>query len=169
MNTSCILLNGDYTFLRLVDWKKAICLVIADKVVILKYSDRTIRGVGKVFPVPAVLALIKIVRSVYRSKVPFSKKNVLIRDRFTCAYCGTKEKPFTIDHVIPQSKGGKTDWENCVTCCQECNNKKGSRLPGETGMHLIRRPFQPTIAEFIRIRLEQSGVYDFLVELGIYS
>jgi 5-methylcytosine-specific restriction endonuclease McrA len=169
MNTSCILLNGDYTFLRLVDWKKAICLVIADKVTVLKYSDRIIRGVGKVFPVPAVLVLIKIVRSVYRGKVPFSKKNVLIRDRFTCAYCGAKEKRFTIDHVIPQSKGGTTTWENCVTCCQECNNKKGSRLPGEKGMHLTRRPFQPTIAEFIRIRLKQSGVYDFFVELGIYN
>jgi hypothetical protein len=36
-------------------------------------------------------------------------------------------------------------------------------------MHLIKRPFQPTIAEFISIRLKQSAVYDILVELGIYS
>ncbi len=168
MNASCILLNGDYSFLCVVDWKKAMCLVFADKVKVVKYSDRIIRGVEKVFRAPAVLVLIKVVRSVYRSKVPYSKKNVLIRDRFACAYCGKKEKPFTIDHVIPQSNGGKTDWENCVACCKRCNHKKGSRTPTEARMHLIRSPFQPTIAEFIRIRLEQSRVYNVLIELGIY-
>lgn len=168
MYTSCILLNGDYTFLCLVDWKKAMCLVIADKVKVLKYSDRVICGVGRVFRAPAVLLLIKVVRSVYRTKVPFSKKNVQIRDRHSCAYCGKKEKSFTLDHVIPRSKGGKTNWENCVACCRDCNNKKGARTPGEAGMHLIRRPYQPTIAEFVAIRLKQSEVYKFLIDLGIY-
>ena len=145
------------------------CLVFAEKVKVLKYSDRIIQGVGKVFQAPAVLLLIKVVRSVYRARVPFSNKNVLVRDRFVCAYCGKKAKPLTIDHVIPRSKGGKTSWENCVACCKACNNNKGARTPTEAKMHLIKRPFQPTIAEFIRIRLQQSGVYDFLVELGIYT
>ena len=79
MNPSCILLNGDYTYLGLVDWKKAMCLVFADKVKVLKYSNRIIRGVEKVFRAPAVLVLIKVVRSVYRGRVPFSKKNILVR------------------------------------------------------------------------------------------
>ena len=145
------------------------CLVFAEKVKVLKYSDRIIQGVGKVFRAPAVLLLIKVVRSVYRARVPFSNKNVLVRDRFVCAYCGKKAKPLTIDHVIPRSKGGKTSWENCVACCKACNNNKGARTPTEAKMHLIKRPFQPTIAEFIRIRLKQSAVYEVLVELGIYS
>ncbi len=169
MNTSCILLNGDYTFLCLVDWKKAMRLVFADKVKVLKYSDRIIQGVEKVFRAPAVLVLIKVVRSVYRGRVPFSKKNVLVRDRFTCAYCGKGGKPLTLDHVIPRSRGGKTDWENCVACCRGCNINKGAKTPREARMHLIKRPFHPTIAEFIRIRLKQSAVYDILVELGLYS
>lgn len=169
MDSSCILLNGDYTFLCLVDWRKAMCLVFAQKVKVLKYSDKIIQGVGKVFRAPAVLLLIKVVRSVYRGRVPFSNKNVLVRDRFVCAYCGKKANPLTIDHVIPRSKGGKTSWENCVACCKACNNNKGARTPREAKMHLIKRPFQPTIAEFIRIRLKQSTVYDVLVELGIYS
>jgi 5-methylcytosine-specific restriction endonuclease McrA len=169
MNSSCILLNGDYSYLCLVDWKKAMCLVFADKVKVLHYSDRIIHGVDKVFRAPAVLVLIKVVRSVYRGRVPFSKKNVLVRDRFTCAYCGKKGKPLTLDHVIPRSKGGKTDWENCVACCRGCNHSKGAKTPREAKMHLIKRPFQPTIAEFIRIRLKQSSVYGVLVELGIYS
>jgi len=169
MNTTCILLNGDYSYLCLIDWKKALCLVFSEKAKVLKYSDRLIQGVGKVFRAPAVMVLIKVVRSVYRGRVPFSKKTVLVRDRFTCAYCGEKEKPFTIDHVIPRSKGGKTDFDNCVACCRDCNNKKGARSPREARMHLMKRPFQPTIAEFIGIRLKLSGVYRFLVELGIYN
>ncbi len=143
-------------------------LMFSDKVKVLKYSDRIIQGVEKVFRAPAVMVLIKVVRSVYRGRVPFSKKNVLVRDRFTCAYCGKGGTPLTIDHIIPRSRGGKTDWENCVACCRGCNINKGAKTPREARMQLIKRPFQPTIAEFIRIRLEQSAVYDVLVELGIY-
>jgi len=168
MSTSCILLNGDYSFLCIMDWKKAMRLVVTEKVKILKYSDRIIKGVNRVFRAPAVMVLIKIVRTVYRGKVPFSKKNVLIRDRHTCIYCGQSPRTLTIDHVIPRSKGGKTDFDNCVACCRECNNRKGNQLPRQAHMRLHRRPYQPTINEFMRIRLKQSGVYQFLVELGIY-
>jgi len=168
MSASCILLNGDYTFLCLIGWRKAMKLTLAEKVKVLKYSDRVIKSVDKVFKAPAVLVLIKVVRTVYRGKVPFSRKNVLIRDRFTCSYCGKSNKSLTIDHVIPRLKGGKTDFDNCVACCKDCNIKKGSGTPREAGMRLTNRPYQPTISEFIRIRLKQSGVYKFLVEIGIY-
>lgn len=168
MNATCILLNGDYSYLCQIDWKKALCLSFSEKAKVLKYSDRLIQGVGKVFKVPAVMVLIKVVRSVYRNRVPFTKKNVLVRDRYTCVYCGCKQKPLTIDHVLPVSKGGKTDFDNCVACCKSCNNHKGARTPRQAGMHLNKQPYQPTISEFIRIRLQQSGAYRLLVELGLY-
>ncbi len=170
MKASCILLNGDYSYLCVVDIKKAMRLVFANKVSVLKYSDKIIHGVERMFKAPAVLVLMKVVRSVYRGRVPFSKKNVLIRDRYQCAYCGKKAKSeMTLDHVIPKSRGGETDFDNCVACCRTCNNKKDARTPTEAKMSLIKRPYQPTIAEFIRNRLQQSGAYVFLVELGIYT
>lgn len=168
MGSSCVLLNGDYAFLCLVDWKKAMRLVVAEKVKVIKYSDRTIWGVDRAFKAPAVMVLIKIVRTVYRGKVPFSKKNVLIRDHYTCAYCGNKEKYLTIDHIIPRSKGGKTDFDNCVASCKACNNRKGSKTPRQAGMRLKKRPYQPTITEFMRIQLKQSRVFKLLQEIGIY-
>lgn len=168
MEASCILLNGDYAYLCQINWKRALCLEFAQKAKVLKYSDRVIRGVGKVFRAPAVMVLIKVVRSVYRNRVPFTKKNVLVRDRYTCAYCGYRQKVMTIDHVTPVSRGGKTDFDNCVACCRPCNNRKGARTPREAGMRLHKRPYQPTINEFIRIRLKQSGAYRFLQELGLY-
>lgn len=167
MNESCILLNGDYTVLGLIDWKKAIGLLLADKIKVLKYAQRKIRGVGRTFLMPAVAVLVKVVRFVYGSQVPFSRRNVLIRDQFTCAYCGVREKSLTIDHIVPRSLGGKSDFDNCVACCRRCNAKKGARLPRAAGMTLKRRPWQPTIAEFMRIRLRQSGVYGLLAELGL--
>lgn len=167
MAEACVLLNGDYTFLGLVDWKKAMSLMVAEKVRVVKFSDRVIQGVNHAFRVPAIAVLIKVVRSVYRGRVPFSRRNVLLRDRHACAYCGKRAKIITMDHVIPRSRGGKSDFDNCVACCWACNQKKGARLPSEAGMSLRRRPWQPTIAEFIRIRLHQSGVYGMLVELGL--
>lgn len=168
MNTPCILLNGDYSFLCQIKWQKAQCLLYTGKAKVLKYSDRLIQGVGKVFRAPAVMVLVKVVRSVYRNRVPFTKKNVLARDQHRCVYCGLRPRVLTIDHVIPISRGGKTDFDNCVACCKTCNNKKGARTPREAGMHLRKPPYQPTISEFIRIRLKQSGVYRFLEELGLY-
>lgn len=51
---------------------------------------------------------------------------VFKRDKYKCVYCGSKKK-ITLDHVIPHSNGGKTELNNLVTCCNECNNKKGNR------------------------------------------
>jgi 5-methylcytosine-specific restriction endonuclease McrA len=167
MGGSCVILNGDYTFLSLVDWKKAMGLMFADKIRVLKFSDRVIQGVSRTFRAPAVAVLVKVVRSVYRGRVPFSRRNVLIRDRYTCVYCGSRCRPITMDHVIPRSRGGTNDFDNCVACCRACNQKKGARLPSEAGLTLRHRPWQPTIAEFIRIRLRQSGVYSLLAELGL--
>ena len=168
MNASCIVLNGDYTVLGSVSWKRAIKLVIANKVKVLKYTDSVVRCVEKTFKIPAVIVLLKIVRMVYRNKVPFCKKNVLVRDQNRCMYCGFQGRHLTIDHVIPLSRGGATDFDNCVACCKTCNTKKGSRTPAEAQMHLRKQPFQPTISEFMRLKLKHTGVYDYLSELGIY-
>lgn len=103
----CVLLNADYSFLNVIEWKRAMCMVAKGKVQVLQYSDRMIRcAEGVVFKLPAVLKLIKLIRIVYRNRVPFSKRNVFIRDGFRCAYCGGERVRLTIDHIIPKSRGG---------------------------------------------------------------
>ena len=168
MSVSCVVLNGDYTYLSTVSWKRALKLVLADKVKVLKHSDMIVHCAQRSFKVPAVVALIRIVRMVYKNKVPFSKKNVLVRDQHRCIYCGDKNRNLTMDHVIPRSKGGKTDFDNCVACCKACNAKKDDRTPRQAGMFLKKQPYQPTISEFLRLKLRHTGVYKYLVELGIY-
>ena len=160
----CILLNADYSFLNLVSWRRAMCLMAKNKVEILKYSDQRVGlAEGEGLLVPAVMRLIKLIRTIYRSRVPFSKRNVLVRDRFACVYCGQAGGHLTIDHIIPRSRGGATDFDNCVACCRPCNAVKGNRTPREARMTMHRRPFQPTIAEFIRLKFQAQRL-DTLLE-----
>ncbi len=167
--TSCVLLNADYSFLNLVSWKRALRLLTKDKVRVLSSSEMVVNGVdGYAVKVPAVMRLIKLIRTIYRAKVPFSKRNVLLRDGLKCAYCGAVTRHLTLDHIIPRSRGGKTTFENCVGCCAPCNNKKDCRTPREAGMHLKIKPYQPTISEFLRIKFKRLGVDRVLEELGVY-
>lgn len=165
----CILLNADYTYLNVVDWKRAMCLMIKGKVQVLKHSVRIVRTAeGIIIKVPAVMKLIKLIRALYVNRVPFSKKNILVRDGFKCAYCGRERQRLTIDHIIPKSKGGKANFENCVSSCKPCNNKKGDRTPREAHMFLKVKAYQPTISEFLRLKVKKLGINDVLRDMGIY-
>jgi 5-methylcytosine-specific restriction endonuclease McrA len=139
------------------------------KVQVLRHSERIIRTAeGIIVKIPAVMKLIKLIRTLYVNRVPFSKKNVLVRDGFKCAYCGTERQKLTIDHIIPKSKGGKATFENCVTSCKPCNNVKGDRTPREANMFLKAKAYQPTISEFLRLKVKKLGINDVLKDLGIY-
>jgi len=165
----CVLLNADYSFLNVVNWKRAMCLIAKGKVQVLRHSERLIRTAeGLAVRVPIVMKLVKLIRTLYINRVPFSKKNILIRDGFKCAYCGSEKGKLTIDHIIPKSRGGKTDFENCVSSCKSCNNKKGNKIPSEANMYLKAKTYQPTIAEFLRLKVKKLGINAVLKDLGVY-
>jgi 5-methylcytosine-specific restriction endonuclease McrA len=52
--------------------------------------------------------------------------------------------------VIPRSKLVEDTWENLVTACVECNNKKGDRSAEDAHMKLLRKPMKPNHVTFIR-------------------
>lgn len=79
-----------------------------------------------------------------------TRKNILRRDGFKCAYCGRSDIPLTIDHIIPKAHGGDDTWENLVAACTICNNKKGDRTPEEAKMRLLFQPFKPSHIVFIK-------------------
>ncbi len=163
----CILLNADYSFLNLVNWKRALCLLAKGKVEVVKDSRATVLSSGgRIYRVPAVLRLIKLIRTIYRAGVAFSKRNIFVRDGFRCAYCGDHRDRLSIDHIVPKSRGGKTTFENCVSACKTCNLKKGGRTPSEAGMFLRSKAYQPTISEFLRLKFQHRGFQDLLSEIG---
>lgn len=167
----CVVLNGDYSYLNVISWKRAVCLLMKGKTEVLKWSDKEIRNSeGEVVTrLPLVMRLIKIIRMIYKNKVPYSKRNIFVRDNFTCMYCGSQDKgKLTVDHVIPQSRGGKSSFDNCVASCRQCNLDKGNKTPNEAKMYLLKRPYTPTIYEFIRLKMEHYKITEFLKELGVY-
>lgn len=154
---SVIVLNASYEFMGLIPWQKAMTLLFAGKVEIVKESEKIVRTVSQCFRVPAIIRLIKFIRRVYRREVPFSRKNILIRDAYHCLYCGLEFPPteLTIDHVVPKVQGGANHWTNVVTCCRECNMRKGGQTPRQAGMRLQGKPVKPTIMEFINKYLKR--------------
>ena len=155
-----ILLNADYTFLNIVDWKRAIKLDVLGKVEVLEYGSRLVRNAERTYKkyVPKIMKLVKFVETIYRNKVPFSKRNVMVRDDYRCVYCGKKPKKATIDHIVPRSKGGKSSFLNCVTSCKPCNDKKADQALDRSGMYLTRQPYAPSVMEFIQNRVRKLGI-----------
>jgi 5-methylcytosine-specific restriction endonuclease McrA len=152
-----ILLNAGYEFMGLVSWQRALVLLFNGKVEVVKESEKVVRTVSRTYRVPAVIKLVKFIRSIYRREVPFSRKNVLIRDSHRCQYCGREFQPneLTMDHIVPKVQGGDNEWTNVVACCRVCNVKKGGLTPRQAGMRLVRQPFKPTIMEFINMYLKK--------------
>ena len=81
-------------------------------------------------------------RHIPQQSRALSRKNILLRDRNTCQFCGRvfPSSELTLDHVVPRSRGGLSTWENLVACCHPCNRRKGNQLPTEAGMKLMREP-----------------------------
>jgi 5-methylcytosine-specific restriction endonuclease McrA len=73
------------------------------------------------------------------------KRSIHLRDGFMCQYCKKRRRPkeLSIDHVIPRSKNGSNSWENCVTACIECNQRKADKTLKEAGLSLDPTPTKP--------------------------
>ncbi len=139
-----LLLNSTYEPLKVIPWERAITLLWLGKVEVIRSYERDVRAVTFRVRMPSVVRLLRFVRRK-RSQVSFSRRNLFLRDEHTCQYCRQPRDSaeLTYDHVVPRSQGGKTDWANIVTCCVECNRRKGGRTPEQAGMRLSRLPRRP--------------------------
>ena len=142
--THVLLLNATYEPLRVITWKRAIRLLTLGKVEVVEETDHWIRSVSFVIRLPSIVRLLRLIRP-RRQLIKFSRQNIYLRDNFCCQYCGARvsSHELNLDHVIPRSMGGKTTWENIVTCCIPCNVRKGGNTPEAVGMRPIRRPLKP--------------------------
>ena len=91
---------------------------------------------------PSIIRVFKYVKQNIQ-KVPLTRENVYRRDNYECVYCGNSHiKSLTLDHVIPQSKGGANSWDNLVTACRTCNGEKADLTLEEYGKEIVepKRP-----------------------------
>lgn len=141
-----LVLNASFEPLHVVTWQRAIQLLFQGKVEVIEESDQEVRTVRLTIKLPAVLRLLNYV-PIARKKniVRFSRTNIFLRDHHQCQYCGGKfpKSQLTLDHVTPIVQGGKKCWENIVTACKPCNQRKGGRTPAQANLQLIRKPREP--------------------------
>lgn len=150
-----LLLNSTFEPLKIISWQRAITLLTQGKVEVIDFYDREVRGVSVTFRLPSILRLLKLVKIKRASReVRFSRANIYQRDKYSCQYCGRRypAEELTFDHVVPQVQGGQATWENIVTACLTCNNRKGGRTPHEARMRLIRQPAKPKWMPVVTLR-----------------
>jgi 5-methylcytosine-specific restriction endonuclease McrA len=141
-----LILNSQYLPIQTTSVKRAIKLIYRGVAVTEKYSDKVWKSISSEIVLPAVIRLINFHKLPIRT-YKLSKKNILIRDKFTCQYCAEilSERSLTIDHIVPKSKGGSSKWENLVAACKRCNTKKADKTPEEAGLWLSKKPTRLSI------------------------
>jgi len=155
-NIKCLVLNADYSILSVISWQKALTWntkyennTNSGIEIIDFYKDDYIQGVNnKKYPIPAVVKTKRFL-NIKNQEIKFSRKNIFIRDNYTCQYCNRifDFSQLTYDHLIPKSKWKKitspTTWTNIVTSCIDCNRKKGNKTLEQCGMKIANYPTVP--------------------------
>jgi 5-methylcytosine-specific restriction endonuclease McrA len=146
----CLALNASYEPLTIVPARRAVRLVMDRKAEIIEADQlRSFRSAHRTLPCPVVIRLVRFVHVPRRFRRQVTNTFLFARDDYTCMYCGRhreqlKGRQFlTRDHVVPLSRGGGNTWDNVVTACSPCNNRKGNRLPKEVGMRIQIEPGEP--------------------------
>ncbi|HIC55721.1 MAG TPA: HNH endonuclease [Gemmatimonadetes bacterium] len=149
-------LNASFEPLTIIPARRAVRLVLDGKAEILeKDGTRRFRSETRIVPCPAVIRLVRYVHVPRRFRRQVTNTFLFARDEYSCQYCGKHKKELrgrqflTRDHIVPLSRGGDNTWENVVTSCSPCNNRKGDRLPREVGLKLLNEPGQPNYVHLV--------------------
>jgi 5-methylcytosine-specific restriction endonuclease McrA len=143
-----LVLNAGYEPLGVVSFKRALILVLNQKATVLAGAgEQEVHSTTETLKLPSVILLTRYVRVPTVRKIPVTRRGVLRRDGWRCAYCAKAAN--TIDHVQPKSKGGTDSWDNLVACCFRCNNLKSDRTLHELGWELKMTPKMPTGTQWL--------------------
>jgi hypothetical protein len=142
-----LFLDAEWRPLRIDSWQDAIAAFFLGKVEVVEYSrDRTITGVGRSFPLPSVVRVVRRFKRE-RIRIRFSRLNIYARDGFTCQYCAERfaTEDLTFDHVLPRSRGGRTSWLHPVQRGQGRSDARRIR-------HEAATPTPPTVLPAVHHR-----------------
>lgn len=139
-----LVLNLNYVPVNVCTVRRAIVLLSKGKAELLEQRSETarIRSFSATLDAPSIIRLVYLVKRPFAPR-RLSKKEVFLRDHYTCQYCGVKSQRLTLDHVVPRRYNGPNTWDNVVAACERCNLAKAGRTPHEANMKLRRPPTAP--------------------------
>lgn len=148
--------NSRGQFLQTISKRRAVALLFSKQATPVCNTSEVWKSPSSQIIIPKAVLLVGRAEKFMRKEVSFTPEKMKKRDNYTCQYCGTKGGLMTVDHIIPQSRGGKNTWENCVTSCSTCNHRKANRTPREAGMKLLSTPAKPEV-------VDDSAVWDMIL------
>jgi hypothetical protein len=164
MAHQCLVLNKSWLPVETITWQEAFKKIFNGLAYAIEYYDEEIvRTPNDEFLKPAVIVCTDYNGRPTRNPI-YSKNLVCQRDEWTCMYCGTPvtRTTYSIDHIIPRARGGRSTFENTVCACKPCNSKKADKTLKEARMKLRCNPTEPklnpTKTKFSRIELEDEWV-----------
>ena len=169
-----LVLNRSWVPVHVTSVRRALCMVVRDAAQVVAPDTLAtygfqewvrlldpptrhfVRSPSLRVPLPEVVLLLRYDR-IPCHEAPFTRRNLFLRDNFTCQYCGHRgsSNSLSIDHVTPRSRGGATTWENCVLACVGCNARKADRSLKEVGLRLLRLPSRPRWTPYLNLRSNQ--------------
>ena len=152
----CLALNSSFEPLAVLPIRRALRLVIDRKAEVLEVDEsRIFHSERHTFAAPSVIRLVRFVHVPRKFRRQVTNTFLFARDSYKCQYCGRHKTQLrgreflTRDHIVPISRGGGNTWQNVVTACSPCNNRKGSHLLEEVGMHPMHPPHEPNYVELV--------------------
>src|SRR6516162_10029665 len=142
MQKPVLVLNASYEPINICGARRALVLVLKGVASAEEESTHAVHSARASLRLPSVIRLLEYRRIPHQTRA-LSRKNILLRDRNQCQYCGVvlPSGELTLDYVVPRSRGGNSTWENLVACCHACNRRKGNRMLSELDdMSLLREP-----------------------------
>lgn len=142
-----------------ITWKTAVTLYARHRVCwetgqerfVIRGGLNSATGERSQFEIGSIIAVADRSKRFTRGVPLLTNRTLFQRDRNLCLYCGKQysTSQLTRDHIHPVSRGGLTVWENCVTACRHCNQRKDDRTPEEANMKLLAVPYIPNLAEYL--------------------
>ena len=164
MQGSTLVLNKNYLATEIAEWQRVMSLVYTGvaSVVDQEYQTHSFdewcalssamvdSPNGFVHTATLRIAIPDVIRLNVFERLPsrlmqMTRRNVYEHYAHRCSFCGHKfgKEMLNLDHVVPRSRGGTTDWNNIVLSCVPCNTRKANRTPAEAGMTLLVKPSRP--------------------------
>ena len=135
-------LDAAYQPLEIIEGLRGFSMVYSGRARAIENHSEMLNAL---FYYPSIIVLKNYIRKRPVHLSP-TRMNIYWRDEYKCQYCCGRFSPsqLTLDHVIPKSRGGQKSWQNLVTCCERCNQKKADRTPPEASMTLFKKPVAPS-------------------------
>ena len=159
MKRSVLVLNQNYEPLNICSVRRAVVMVLDGKAELLESHPDALRAASRIFAWPSVIRMVYLIRRP-RPRVKLTRREVFIRDQYTCQYCGRRGGDLTIDHVNPRVLGGGHSWDNLVTACKTCNHRKGGKTLMQCKMALRTVPHEPRAGMYYSIERRLDTRFD---------